>query len=76
MNHYEEYMNAMWEEVEGDKKEPVLKQTDEEKWKQFVDEFGKSGAIIQKAFGVVAGARFDGRLLLRAFGKYLIGNLR
>ena len=35
MNHYEEGMNAMWEEVEGDKKEPVLKQTDEEKWKRF-----------------------------------------
>ena len=53
MDHYEEGMNAMWEEVEGNKKEPVLKQTDEERWKQFVDEYGKSGYVIQTEFGIV-----------------------
>jgi hypothetical protein len=53
MNHYEEYINALWEEVEGRKSEPVHQQTDEEKWKEFAAEYSHSDYILQSEFGAV-----------------------
>ena len=52
MNHYEEGINAMWEEVEGKKPEPVSK-SEEEIWKEFVEEYSHSGYIVQSEFGII-----------------------
>ena len=51
MNHYEEGINSMWEEVEGKKQEPKHQPTDEEKWKELVEEYGHSNYIVQTEFG-------------------------
>lgn len=37
MNHYEEGINAMWEEVEGKKPESIHQPSDKERWKEFVE---------------------------------------
>ena len=34
MNHYEEGINAMWEEVEGKMSAPAHKPSEEERWKK------------------------------------------
>lgn len=52
MNHYEEGINAMWEEVEGKKPEPVSK-SEEEIWKEFVEEYRNSGYLVQSEFGII-----------------------
>ena len=36
MNHYEEGINAMWEEIESKSPESIHQLSDEEKWKKFV----------------------------------------
>lgn len=54
MNHYEEGINAMWEEVEGKKSEPVHQPTEqEERWKELVKEFSHSGYVLQSEFGII-----------------------
>ena len=53
MNHYEEGINAMWEEVEGKKPEPVHIPSDEERWKEFVEEYSHSGYLVQSEFGAI-----------------------
>lgn len=53
MNHYEEGINAMWEEVEGNKPELIHKPSDEERWKEFVEEYSHYGAIVQSEFGII-----------------------
>lgn len=53
MNHYEEGINAMWEEVEGKKSEPVHIPSDEERWKEFVEEYSHSGYLVQSEFGAI-----------------------
>lgn len=50
MNHYEEGINAMWEEVEGKKPEPIHQPSDEERWKEFVEEYSHSGYLVQSEF--------------------------
>lgn len=39
MNHYEEGINAMWEEVEGKKPESIHQPSDKERWKEFVEKY-------------------------------------
>lgn len=53
MNHYEEGINAMWEEVEGIKPEPVHRTSDEERWKEFIEEYSHSGYLVQSEFGTI-----------------------
>lgn len=53
MNHYEEGMNAMWEEVEGKKPEAVHHPSEEERWKELIEEYGHSNAVIQSEFGII-----------------------
>ena len=53
MNHYEEGINAMWEDVEGKKPEPVHIPSDEERWKEFVEEYSHSGYLVQSEFGAI-----------------------
>ena len=53
MNHYEGGINAMWEEVEGKKSEPVHIPSDEERWKEFVEEYSHSGYLVQSEFGAI-----------------------
>ena len=53
MNHYEEGINAIWEEAEGKKSEPVQKPSDEERWKEFVDEYAHSGYLVHSEFGAI-----------------------
>ncbi|MBS7403364.1 MAG: hypothetical protein KIG37_07485, partial [Oscillospiraceae bacterium] len=53
MNHYEEGINAMWEDVEGKKPEPVHLPSDEERWKEFVEEYSHSGYLVQSEFGAI-----------------------
>lgn len=53
MNHYEEGINEMWEEVEDKKLEPVSQQSDEERWKEFVEEYSHSGYIVLSEFGAI-----------------------
>lgn len=57
MNHYEEGINAMWEEVEGKKSESLPLETDEERWKKFVEENSHSGHIVQSEFGIIDTAK-------------------
>ena len=47
MNHYEEGINAMWEEVEGKKPESIHQPSDKERWKEFVEEYSHSGYLVQ-----------------------------
>lgn len=53
MDHYEEGINAMWEEVEGKKPEPVQRPSDEDLWREFVEEYGGWDSVIQSEFGIV-----------------------
>ena len=53
MNHYEEGINAMWEEIEGKSPEPIHQLSDEEKWKKFVKEYSHSGYLVQSEFGAI-----------------------
>ena len=53
MNHYEEGINAMWEEVEGKSSEPISQLSDEERWKELVDEYSHSGYQLQTEFGII-----------------------
>ena len=53
MNHYEEGINAMWEEVEGKKPEPVHIPSDEERWMEFLEEYAHSGYLVQSEFGAI-----------------------
>lgn len=53
MNHYEEGINAMWEEIEGRKPESASKPSEEERWKEFILEYGHYEAIIQTEFGII-----------------------
>ena len=39
MNHYEEGIDAMWEEVEGKKPESIHQPSDKERWKEFVEKY-------------------------------------
>ena len=53
MNHYEEEINAMWEEGEGKKTKAFRPSSEEERWKKFVEEYGHSGYLVQSEFGVI-----------------------
>lgn len=53
MNHYEEGINAMWEEVEGKKPESIHQPSDKERWKEFVEKFSHSGYLVQSEFGAI-----------------------
>ena len=53
MDRYEESIDSMWEEVESKKPEPVREQSDEERWKKFVEEYSHSGYLVQSEFGAV-----------------------
>ena len=53
MNHYEEGINAMWEEVEGKKPESIHQPSDKERWKEFVEEYSHSGYLVQSEFGTI-----------------------
>lgn len=53
MNHYEEGINAMWEEVEGRKLEPAHEPSEEERWKDFIEAYSHSGYLIQSEFGAI-----------------------
>lgn len=53
MNHYEEGINAMWEEVEGKKPESIHQPSDKERWKEFVEKYSHSGYLVQSEFGVI-----------------------
>lgn len=53
MNHYEEGINAMWEEVEGKKPESIHQPSDKERWKEFVEKYSHSGSLVQSEFGVI-----------------------
>ena len=53
MNHYEEGINAMWEEVEGKRPKPVHQPSDEERWKEFLEEHSNSGYLVQSEFGAI-----------------------
>lgn len=53
MNHYKEGIQAMWEEVESKKPESIHPLSDEERWKEFVEEYGHSDHVIQSEFGII-----------------------
>lgn len=53
MNHYEEGINAMWEEVEGKKPESIPQPSDKERWKEFVEKYSHRGFLVQSEFGVI-----------------------
>ena len=53
MNHYEEGINAMWEEVEGKKPESIHQPSDKERWKEFVEKYSHSGYLVQSEFGII-----------------------
>ena len=53
MDHYEEWLDAVWEELEGKKSEPSPRLSDEERWKAFVVRYGRSGYLIQSEFGII-----------------------
>ena len=53
MNHYEEGINAMWEEVEGKKPESIHQRSDKERWKEFVEKYSHSGYLVQSEFGTI-----------------------
>lgn len=53
MNHYEEGINAMWEEVEGKKPESIHQPSDKERWKEFVEKYSHSGYLVQSEFGAI-----------------------
>ena len=53
MNHYEEGMNAMWEEVEGKRSEPFHQPSEEERGKKLIEEYGRSNAVLQTEFGII-----------------------
>lgn len=53
MKHYEEGINAMWEEVEGKFSEPISQLSDEERWKELVEEYKHSGYQLQTEFGIL-----------------------
>ena len=53
MNHYEEGINAMWEEVEGKTSEIISRPSDEERWKELVEEYSHSGYHLQTEFGII-----------------------
>ena len=43
----------MWEEVEGKSSEPISQLSDEERWKELVDEYSHSGYQLQTEFGII-----------------------
>lgn len=53
MNHYEEGINAMWEEVEGKKSVSIYQPSEEERWKEFIEEYSHSNCIVQTEFGII-----------------------
>lgn len=53
MNHYEEGINAMWEEVEDKTSEIISWPSDEERWKELVEEYSHSGYHLQTEFGII-----------------------
>ena len=53
MNHYEEGINAMWEEVEGKTSEILSRPSDEERWKELVEEYSHCGYHLQTEFGII-----------------------
>ena len=53
MNHYEEGINAMREEVEGKSTEPIHQPSDEERWKELVDEYSHRDYHLQMEFGTI-----------------------
>lgn len=53
MNHYEEGINSMWEEVDSKKPEPVYEPSDEERWKEFVEKYSHSGYLVDSEFGTI-----------------------
>lgn len=53
MNHYEEGIDAMWEEVEGKKPESIHQPSDKERWKEFVEKYSHSGYLVQSEFGTI-----------------------
>ena len=53
MNHYEEDINAMWEEVEGKKTASKHQPSERERWKEFIEEYGHSNCIVQTEFGIL-----------------------
>ena len=53
MDHYEEWLDAVWEELEGKKSKPSPRLSDEERLKEFVVQYGRSGYVIQSEFGII-----------------------
>ena len=53
MNHYEEGINAMWEEVEGKMSAPAHKPSEEERWKKLIKEYSHSNYVVQTEFGIL-----------------------
>jgi len=53
LNHYEEGINAMREEVEGKSTEPIHQPSDEERWKELVDEYSHRDYHLQTEFGTI-----------------------
>lgn len=53
MNHYEEGINAMWEEVEGKTSKIISRPSDEERWKELVEEYSHCGYHLQTEFGII-----------------------
>ena len=54
MNHYEEGINAMWEEVEGNKPKTVPQKTDQEKWEEFKKQYYGTKCSAQTEWGIIS----------------------
>ena len=53
MNHYEEGIKEMQEDVKIRNSEIIQQQSDEERWKEFVEEYSHSGYLVQSEFGII-----------------------
>ena len=53
MNHYEEGINAMGEEVEGKKSASAHRPSEEERWKKLIREYSHSNCVVNSEFGVI-----------------------
>lgn len=57
MNRHEEGINAMWEEVEGNRSEPARRLSEEDRWKRFVEELRYKDHIVLSEFGIIDTSR-------------------
>lgn len=53
MNHYEDGINSMWEEVERKKPSKPREFTDDEKWEEFKQEFYETRYCVQTEWGII-----------------------